>query len=122
MSVSISLISGTSKTLKLVQKQVVVRPNPTKRKGYDFTLETDLQRMRENFRQLVRSLPDTPGILVITGVFGSDLSKTLKVLRTDESIRCAFGTCQEGSPFNWICKELLDGGYKEIRFELGVAA
>ena len=122
MSVSIFLSSGTSKTLKLVQKQVVLRPYPSKRKGYDFKLETDLQIMRENFRQHVRSLPDTPGILVISRVFGSDKSKTLKVLRTDESIRCAFGTCSEASPFKWICDELLDGGYKEIRFELGVSA
>ncbi len=110
MSVSISLVSGISKTFKLVQKQVVLRPNPSKRKGYDFTLETDLQTMRENFRQLVRSLPDTPGILIISGVFGSDMSMTLKVLRTDESSRFTYGTCREGSPFNWICNELLDGG------------
>lgn len=122
MSVSISLISGTSKSFKLIQKQVVLCPNPTKKKGYDFVLETDVETMRENFRSLVRSLPDAPGILVISGVLGSNFCSTLKVLQTDESIRCAFGSCSKGSPFNWMCKTLKDQGYKEIRFELGAAA
>jgi hypothetical protein len=122
MSVSISLISGTSKSFKLIQKRVALRPNPSKKQGYDFGLETDLESMRENFRELVRCLPDTPGILVISGVFGSKLSTTIKVLRSDESIRAAFSVCQDGYPFTWIFNTLEDFGYKEIRFELGVAA
>ncbi len=122
MSVSISLISGTSKSFKLIQKQVPIRPNPDKKKGYDYVLETDMETMRENFRELVRGLSDSPGILVISGVFGSKLNTTLKVLQSDESIRGAFGNCSGASPFNWICNTLLTCGYKEIRFELGVAA
>lgn len=122
MSVSISLITGTSKSFKLIQRRVALRPNPNKKKGFDFGLEIDRDAMRENFRDLVRSLPDTPGILVISGVFGSDMSTTLKVIRTDESIRSAFGYCQNEYPFTWIFNSLVDSGYKEIRFELGVAA
>jgi hypothetical protein len=122
MSVSISLISGTSKSFKLIQKQVPIRPNPNKKKGYDYVLETDMKTMRENFRELVRGLPDSPGILVISGGFGSNMNTTLKVLQSDESIRSAFGNFREESPFHWVCNTLLTFGYKEIRFELGEAA
>jgi hypothetical protein len=122
MSVSISLISGTSKSFKLIQKQVPIRPNPNKKKGYDYVLETDMKTMRENFRELVHGLPDSPGILVISGGFGSNMNTTLKVLQSDESIRSAFGNFREDSPFHWVCNTLLTFGYKEIRFELGEAA
>ena len=122
MSVSISLISGTSKSFKLIQKQVPQSPNPNKKKGYDFILVTDIESMRENFRVLLRTLPDSPGILVISGVFNSRSSKTIKVLCSDDSVRVAFASFGEGSSFKWICKKMTDHGYKEIRFQLGVAA
>ncbi len=122
MSVSISLISGTSKSFKLIQKQVPLRPNLNKKKGYDFTLETDIEMMRENFRALLRTLPDSPGILVISGVFNSRSSKTIKVLCSDDSVRAAFASFGERSSFMWICKKMTDQGFKEIRFQLGVAA
>lgn len=122
MSISISLISGTSKSFKLIQKRVALRPNPSKKQGFDFGLVTDLDSMRENFKELLRSLPDTPGILVISGVSSSNLSSTIKVLRSNESIRAVFGSFNDGYPFNWLSNKLLEGGYKEIQLQLGTSA
>jgi hypothetical protein len=119
MSASISVITGTTKSFKLIKKQVPIRPNPSKKKGYDFVLETDFETMRENFRALVCSLPDSPGILVISGVLNSRSTTTEKVLSSDESVRIAFVSLGDRSAFNWLCKKMTDEGYKEIHFQLG---
>lgn len=120
MRTYVSLKPSSTYVFKAVRKQVTVGKNPLKKKGFDFILEPNMETMRKNFRALGCLLPNTPGILVISGVGGKTDITTLKVVRSDESLRASFSTLWN-SCFQNFCEQLLTNTFKEIRFEIGMA-
>jgi hypothetical protein len=114
----ISLISGTLKTLKLTKKQVpLFFPQPS-------TIQTKIQstpnfsQLQTDFRKVVQTLPDGPGILVVSGSKSNLSSTTLKVVRSSESLKETFLNINQHQSFLWIKHLFIHNQFKTIQFQL----
>ncbi|MEY4603127.1 MAG: hypothetical protein RIT43_419 [Bacteroidota bacterium] len=106
-------IKRTLKTFKFAHKLEFLRENPLKTRGADFKLVPDFDQIRLDLYQLVRSLPNEPGILLISGVTKSKKVKGLLKITCPESVRVTFGYDR----FNWI-ESLIQRRYAGIQLQI----
>lgn len=122
MSDKKTLTFQTNFSLFFQRKLVIKAINHSKISGYDWMYVVNYQAIRLSFRNLVHSLPDVPGILVISGIDAQGQIKALKYLRCQESVRLSFGHSNFLSNFEWVMEQFTQKGYKEIRFQLAPAS
>ena len=114
----ISLISGTLKTLKLTKKQVHFfgsehSPFPTKIQSIP-----NFEQLQTDFRKVVQTLPDGPGILVVSGSKSNSNSVTLKVFRSSESLKETLINFNQQPSFFWVKNLFINDQFKSIQFQL----
>ena len=118
-----SPIPGTLKKIKLTYRRVPARRVPVNAQFIPLVNEPDLEELRNNLRFIIRTLPETAGVLMISCISGSRNSKPrILVIKSDENIRARFLSKENGNPYNWVFELLYIGGYREIHFQLATAA
>jgi hypothetical protein len=115
-------IAGTLKKIKLTYKRVPARRVPVDHHFTPLVNEPDLEELRNNLRSIIRTLPETAGVLMIHCISGSRNSKPrIMVIKSDENIRERFLSKEDGNPYNWVFELLYISGYREIHFQLAAA-
>lgn len=90
-----------------------------------FELRDDHKSNLDRYRMLIRKIPTSPGIMVISGMI-SRKQKTISVIKSDNDLREAFKNSlkkydgQEIDRFNWLKKLTTEDGYSFICFQIAV--
>lgn len=114
----ISLISGTLKTLKLTKKQVHFLGSDQSSLPIKIQSVPNFAQLQTDFRKVVQSLPDGPGILVVSGSKSNASSITLKVFRSSESLKETLLNFNQQPSFFWIKNLFIIDQFKSIHFQL----
>ncbi len=114
----ISLISGTLKTLKLTKKQVYLFDSATSTIHSKTQSIHNFEQLQSDFRKVIQTLPDGPGILVVSGSKSNLSSTTLKVFRSSESLKESFLNFNQHQSFLWIKHLFIHNQFKSIQFQL----
>ena len=118
-----SEVPGTLKKIKLTYRRVPARRIPVNAQFIPLVNEPDLEELRNNLRSIIRTLPETAGVLMVYCISGSRNSKPhILVIKSDENIRARFLSKENGNPYKWVFELLYFGGYREIHFQLATAA
>jgi hypothetical protein len=114
----ISLISGTLKTLKLTKKQVHLFGSDQSSFPTKIQSIPNFEQLQTDFRKVVQTLPDGPGILVVSGSKSNSNSVTLKVFRSSESLKETLLNFNQQPSFFWIKNLFINDQFKSIHFQL----
>ncbi len=114
----ISLISGTLKTLKLTKKQVHLFGSDLSSVPTKIQSLPNFAQLQTDFRKVVQTLPDGPGILVVSGSKSNSNSVTLKVFRSSESLKETLLNFNQQPSFFWIKNLFIIDQFKTIHFQL----
>ncbi|MCE2713260.1 MAG: hypothetical protein LW688_12105 [Cryomorphaceae bacterium] len=112
---SLKLIDRTLKTLKFQHKLEFLRENPSKLNGADFQLVPNFDQIRIDLYEFVRSLPNEPGILIVSGFKRSKEVKGLLKITCPVSIRMSFGYHR----YDWILS-LIERNYVGIQLQIAI--
>lgn len=114
-----SPVAGTLKIVKLTYKRVPASRVPFNTRFIPYVNEPDMEELRNSLREIIRKIPETRGVLLISCIRGSKNSRPIiKVIKSDENIRERFLSKDNGNPFNWVFELLYIVGYREIHFQL----
>jgi hypothetical protein len=118
-----SPITGTLKKVKLTYRRVPARRVRVNATFIPLVREPNLEELRSSMREIIRTFPESQGVLVISCISGCRNTKPrIKVFKSDTNIRQRFLSIEDGDPYTWVFELLYIAGYREIHFQLASVA
>lgn len=114
-------IAGSQKSFKILNKRFENGVSTKNKSGKTFSLKEDLQATKILYQNIIDSLPSQPGILIITGHYKNS-KITLKILKSNESIKSTFSRPQNSNRFQTLLDYLKVHLFDHIEIQLAQAS
>lgn len=113
-------IKGSEKLFKISKKRIETGVSNKNKSGKTYSLIEDLDSTKITYQNIVESIPAQPGILIITGHYKNS-QITLKILKSNESIKSTFSRPHNSNRFETLLDYLKVHLFDHIEIQLACA-
>jgi len=112
-------ISGTLQIFKISHKRICSGISKTNKSGKSYSKVDDFQTTRLNFQNIVNTLPNQPGILIIEGHSKSKSRVILNVISSKDSVRQTFIKSSYSDRLQSLIQLIRENSFDFISIQLG---
>ena len=114
------LIANTSNSLpfNLSKKRIKTTPNLKNKSGFNYSMNLDLKKSREEFKILTQNLPQKSGYLILLASKDSKKFNTIKLIKSASNLKEEFFKNLTFSEiFTYYLEMLQTNNYSSIQFQ-----
>ena len=82
--------SSLNLTFNLSKKRIKTTTNLKNKSGFNYSMDLDYKKTRENFKFLTQKLPQKSGYLILSASIDSKNYKTIKLYKSTSNLKDAF--------------------------------
>jgi hypothetical protein len=77
-------------TFNLSKKRIKTTSNLKNKSGFNYSMDVDLKKTKENFKNFTQKLPQKSGYLILLASIDSKNYKTIKLIKSSYNLKDAF--------------------------------
>jgi len=115
-------VFGSEKNVKLIRRRVIIGENPASKSGYKFENQVDYPASLLAFKALVEGLPQTKGILILSGVTSKGTLEFIKIIKGEFSLQQAVKQGSSKRRFDEFVSLMSEKNYRYLQVQLATAS